>query len=176
MLGLTSSASARGGGIRAPMGRIYHPREDLDYDDLGRGLAQGSRPATGTMVANAGFDTLVLCAKEYQPPAAAFPGVRHVLRLPIDDTVEPMDRYDVARTFKVATTVAERLRRGRKVLVTCHAGLNRSGLVCALALRMIHGAPAEDVIMHVRARRSARALSNPTFESLVRRLRKKQAA
>lgn len=155
------------------MSRIYHPSEDLDYADLGSGLAQGARPTTGAVVRAAGFSTLVLCAQEYQPPDSAYPGVR-VLRLPLDDVLEPMDRYDVARTFAVATDVAERLRRGKKVLVTCYAGLNRSGLVCALALRMLRDAPAQPVIDHIRKRRSARALSNPTFESLVRRLHKKR--
>lgn len=60
------------------------------------------------------------------------------------------------------------MRAGGKTLVHCQAGLNRSGLVCALAL--IHGpermAPA-DAIALLRKQRCPVVLCNETFERLV---------
>lgn len=122
----------------------------------------------GQRLRQLGFDTLVLCAEEHQPPGRAFPGVE-VIHLPFDDTVEPMDYRQYGAIQKTADRVARRLRARRRVLVTCHAGLNRSGLVNALALMRATGAPPSIAIERIRARRGVRALSNPYFESLVRR-------
>jgi protein-tyrosine phosphatase len=155
------------------MGRVHHAVAELDCADLGHGLWQGSRPTEGSVVANAGFHTLVLCAREYQPPRQAFPGVE-VLRLRLDDDLTPLDNRTVGAVFDVSTRVTELLRKRRKVLVTCAAGLNRSGLVSASALRMLLDASADDVIRHIRAERHPAALSNPLFESLVRRLHKRK--
>ncbi|MBE1532023.1 protein-tyrosine phosphatase family protein [Actinomadura algeriensis] len=51
---------------------------------------------------------------------------------------------------------------GRRVLVRCHSGYNRSGLVVAQAL--VHlGYSVEDAIFLVRFRRSKWALNNSLF-------------
>ena len=61
-----------------------------------------------------------------------------------------------------ARTVADRVTVGRRVLVHCWAGLNRSGVVSARAL-MFMGVPVTDAIARVRAARGALALSNEAF-------------
>lgn len=63
---------------------------------------------------------------------------------------------------RAARTVAERVTAGRRVLVHCAAGLNRSGVVSARAL-MFMGHPVADAIARVRAARVPYALSNPDF-------------
>jgi len=54
-------------------------------------------------------------------------------------------------------------KAGRKVLIRCQAGLNRSGLVMALVL-MREGFSAQEAIDLIRAKRSEIALFNKTFE------------
>ena len=61
-----------------------------------------------------------------------------------------------------ARTVADRVEAGRRVLVHCWAGLNRSGVVSARAL-MFMGVPVTDAIARVRSARGAWALSNAAF-------------
>ena len=58
--------------------------------------------------------------------------------------------------------VYEEWRSGKKVLVRCAAGWNRSGLVTVLAL-MKDGHGAKDAIDLIRARRSPQALCNEDF-------------
>ena len=80
------------------------------------------------------------------------------LHVPIDDG--PLEEPEVVR--ETARTVAERVRAGRRVLVHCWAGLNRSGVVAARAL-MFMGVPAADAIAAVRAARGEDALFNGAF-------------
>ena len=55
---------------------------------------------------------------------------------------------------------------GARVLVRCQAGLNRSGLITALAL-MNHGLSADDAITLIREQRSPDALFNWAFEDYI---------
>lgn len=61
-----------------------------------------------------------------------------------------------------AKLAAESVRDGRRVLVRCHSGYNRSGLVVAQAL-IDQGYSAADAIFLIRYRRSKWALNNPLF-------------
>ncbi|SDS21685.1 Dual specificity phosphatase, catalytic domain [Friedmanniella luteola] len=63
-----------------------------------------------------------------------------------------------------AALVAQRVAQGQKVLVHCHAGLNRSGLTAALALvELGHTAPA--ALQLLREKRSPYVLCNPAFKA-----------
>lgn len=59
-------------------------------------------------------------------------------------------------------SIASSLEQGRKVLVRCQAGLNRSSLVAGLALVSM-GFAGSDVVQMIRARRSPWALCNETY-------------
>ena len=110
-----------------------------------------------------GFSAVVLCAIEHQPDAYRFGGV-DVLHAPMDDDYRPLTpaERETARTAR--REVAVRLLEGRRVLVTCHAGLNRSGLVSALSLLRIapRGFTPYDAVRLVQSRRAG-ALRNPYF-------------
>lgn len=135
----------------------------IDADRLAPKLYIGSwpKPWEGSdLLRLMGFDTIVLCAQEYQPPAHRFPGLK-VIHAPFDD--RPL--LSLSDTHIVQTTARQvygELQRGRRVLVTCQAGRNRSGLVCARVLMKMSGAPAHLVVDHVqRLRRDA--LTNEVF-------------
>lgn len=79
---------------------------------------------------------------------------------------------DTARqTFEavpeLAAKVAALVRAGKKVLVHCQAGMNRSGLVTAVALICLGYSPFT-AIAELRELRGPEVLCNPNFENYVR--------
>ena len=138
-------------------------------------LWQGSFPNGDLQTA--GIDLLVLAAEELQPDENAkpgyykgtpddlfFPGVDVILAPNKDEAYFPVSRKMIA--LMAAQHVADAVREGKNVLVTCAAGLNRSGLVTALALRELFGKPGEDAVARVRERRPG-ALTNEIFADFV---------
>ncbi|MEU0332549.1 dual specificity protein phosphatase family protein [Streptomyces sp. NPDC006193] len=92
------------------------------------------------------------------------PGVEHHV-WPIPDG--PLDGTQLAGVIRLARAVNEALDAGRRVLVRCYHGYNRSGLVVAHAL-VQRGHPADEAIRLIRARRSAWALHNELFVEYLR--------
>lgn len=128
-------------------------------------LWQGSAPPPGKALHAYGFDVLVLAAQEYQPAADKFPGVR-VIHAPNDDA--PIgDGGEVEGAVAASKLVADALRRDEKVLVTCRAGLNRSGLISALALARSTTMTGPAIVEALRRARGPWALSNDDFRDFV---------
>jgi protein-tyrosine phosphatase len=118
------------------------------------------------------FDVLVLMAEEAQPDMLVYPG-KKVLRAPIDDG--DLTERDERRIARILPDVIAAIRTNKRVLVTCMAGRNRSGIVVALAL--VHLLPcwtSDKIISLIRMRRKAfsgPAMSNPAFVERVRQER-----
>lgn len=87
------------------------------------------------------------------------PGVEHHLAEIPDD---PLGPEQIAAVEVLAETVLAALRAGRRTLVRCHAGYNRSGLVVAQALVGL-GYDAPTAVKIIRERRSPFALNNEVF-------------
>lgn len=127
-------------------------------------LWQGSAPPTDSPRLFEYVDLLALCAYEYQPPDQSFPGVV-LVRAQLDDA-EPSSR-EIEAAIRAAEKVATAMRNGQTCLVTCMAGLNRSGLVSGLALRM-HGYTGRGAVQAVQRARGRDALGNLHFREIVR--------
>lgn len=126
----------------------------------------GSRPPPGRY---RWFNAVALCAKEFQPPSYAYPGLT-VIRIPlVDDYIHPLSDVDAALVTANARTIARYLQGGSCVLVTCRMGINRSALVAAIAMQLAFDMPADEAIEQIRDTRSPQALSNPQFEKFVQR-------
>jgi len=121
----------------------------------------------GSEVRRCGFDVLVLAAKEFQPLSELFPGVE-VIHVPIDDA--QLSRWEWKSALSAADIVARRVRGGKRALITCYMGWNRSGLITALTLYMLTGEPGAKIVQHVQRQRS-HALTNPSFVAALRALR-----
>ena len=106
---------------------------------------------------------LVLAAEEHQPAGANPPGT---WCLPLNDDEEPMSPKLLKRMRAMVSDLADVVAFGSSVLVTCAMGLNRSGLVAALALREL-GYSAEEAIQLVRDARGPLALRNEQFLALI---------
>jgi hypothetical protein len=127
-------------------------------------LWQGSRPECGTDLHGfLGIDVLVLAAEEHHPAASCFRGVR-VFYAALDDSGPPPTADELRQANEVAVQVATRYVRGDRVLITCHAGLNRSGLITALVLRHAYGLSGRQAVAAVRAARP-QALGNAYFRA-----------
>lgn len=125
----------------------------LEANEIVEGLWQGSYPKPGPQVAQEGFEILVLTAREWQTPADEYPGVE-VIHAPNDDHPSyPFTQESLDTAINAGFEVAQAVRNKRKVLVTCAAGLNRSGLVSALALHFLFGWGGPQCMAHVRIRR-----------------------
>lgn len=148
----------------------------FDAHEIVPGLWQGSLPPNGLILRNAGFKTLVLCARELQVSPVYFPEIQ-VIHAPNDDHPEmPLTAEKLRTAVVAARNVSKGLKAGDQVLVTCAAGLNRSGLVSALALHMTYGWSGDECIAKIRAARKSpkfpklKPLSNAEFCTVLRRL------
>ncbi|MEU6478424.1 dual specificity protein phosphatase family protein [Streptomyces sp. NPDC047017] len=92
------------------------------------------------------------------------PGVAHQV-WPIPDG--PLDGTQLAGVMRLAQAAGDALDAGRRVLVRCWSGYNRSGLVVAHAL-VRRGRSADEAIRLIRARRSPWALHNELFVEYLR--------
>lgn len=140
---------------------LERPTEILPF------LWMGPKPPEGHFLADLGFRHLVLCAVEHQPPASRFPGVRKVNHCPLDDSrpVPPTpEEWRIACLH--ATAAAIDANAGRKVIVTCQQGINRSGLVTALAAALILNCSGEAAVELVRTMRPG-ALRKPQFRDFI---------
>ena len=91
------------------------------------------------------------------------PGVRHYSHRMPDALLEPEDAAEVEQ---LAALVADEVSAGRKVLVRCQAGLNRSALVAALAMVRLGWEPSE-AIAEIRERRDLNCLFNRAFVAYI---------
>lgn len=136
------------------------------------GLWQGGYPVDPQDARQAGFSTIVLCAKELQMSGpddeALFEGLR-VINAPLDDRDGSPSRDEVPIAVEAANRVVEDMKAGKHVLVTCAQGRNRSGLVCALVLISWFGIDGREAVKRVKAARP-KTLTNPTIAEFLEKV------
>lgn len=87
------------------------------------------------------------------------------IRNAIPDGELPSPDIDLNELEALVSNLCDALLDGRKVLVHCGAGINRSSLVTALVVRRLFGLSGADATLYIRSRRGPEALSNPWFAS-----------
>lgn len=129
-------------------------------DQVAKNLWVGGVPADHKEV-DGNFDALVLAAREFQDvfPAHKFPGTV-VIYAPIPDG--KLTNAEKAIALRAAIQVYELNRDGRRVLVTCAQGVNRSALIAALAM-IIGGWSARKAVENIRKYRKPVTGSKPLF-------------
>ena len=144
--------------------------------DNGAELWQGTYPPTGDTLRKLGFDVVVLAAEEYQPESSRFTGGVKVIHAPNDDA--PISEGgDTSLALRVSAETAQALRDGKKVLSTCAAGLNRSGLVSSFTLmRLFPEKTGDEIIDLIRDARGGWAMSNGDFAKIVRKMQARRQA
>ncbi|MFI6930627.1 dual specificity protein phosphatase family protein [Streptomyces sp. NPDC050287] len=139
------------------------PPPDSPWSEIVPGLWMGghefrSRPGqVGFAVVHSEFDVVQTLLR--LPGHGPDPGVEHHV-WPIPDG--PLDGTQLAGVIRLARAACDALDEGRRVLVRCYHGYNRSGLVVAHAL-IRRGRSADEAIGLIRSRRSPWALHNELF-------------
>jgi hypothetical protein len=103
----------------------------------------------------AGIEVVVCCCRRGDPELRGV--VEYVHRPFSDGRTNDMDAI-----HDTAALVAQAMQNARPVLVHCAAGVNRSGLISALAVREFTGCSGAEAIARVRRGRPG-ALTNPYF-------------
>jgi hypothetical protein len=132
---------------------------------IAQGLYQGPCPDSTEQVRRHGFHVLVFCAREIQPylPPDRAHGL-HVLYVPLNDSaVDPMTDDEWSAAHSAGHEIARLTAGGARALTTCAMGLNRSGIVNAVALHYRFGVSGRNAVARVRMMRGANALHNPSF-------------
>lgn len=129
-------------------------------------LAQGDMDSAYEAIRSGTFDVVILCAVELEEMFRLLPARTH----PEIVYASNVDGLALSRRqLRVATTAAGKAvrayRAGKRVLITCQAGRNRSGLVTGLAMHLATGCGGKLATEIIRARRNAHgpALSNDVF-------------
>ena len=135
----------------------------LDAHEVAPRLWQGSRPKPDELH---GVDLLVLAAEEYQPARCCFPAHLKIVRAAIPDERFTGTEDELALVGNAVDEVVRAHRSGKTVLVTCWAGLNRSGLIVGLALRQLYGLSGAEATKTVRRARPL-ALFNEFFVQII---------
>jgi protein-tyrosine phosphatase len=108
------------------------------------------------------FDVYVSTAAEIKPPTSIRDDFRSY-HIRLDDT--PWDFVshpnEVVELVAIAKDLAVLVQTGHKVLIFCHMGMNRSGLMTALTLMQL-GLPWDQALANIRQRHGC-ALSNQSF-------------
>ncbi|QIS09158.1 protein-tyrosine phosphatase family protein [Nocardia arthritidis] len=135
------------------------PMADEPWNEIVGGLSMGGHWVRGgvPVVVRAEFDVVVsLFQREGHGPGTDVE--HHYLNIPD----RPLLPEQLDEVFRLAELTAGAVDSGRRVLVRCEYGYNRSGLVVAGALGRL-GYPVADAIELVRRRRSEWALHNQAF-------------
>jgi len=139
------------------------PAPDSPWSEIVPGLWMGGHAYTDRSgepafaVVHDEFDLVLTLLR--LPGHGPGPDVEHHV-WPIPDG--PLDGTQLAGVMRLARAAREALDDGRRVLVRCYHGYNRSGLVVAHTL-VLAGYTADEAIPLIRSRRSPWALHNELF-------------
>jgi hypothetical protein len=112
------------------------------------------------------FDVYVSTASEVKPPKTT--ATRYSIWIPLKDADwNPAKFPEETKTLLVTTkNIANLIHNGKKVLVYCRMGMNRSGLTTALVLLHL-GYSADKAIRLIKQRHTC-VLFNKSFEAAIR--------
>lgn len=131
-----------------------------NYDLLGDYIAFGGKEA---FITPEMFQTVVTLYQYANPVDWLAKEYRYCI---YDSDVK---HFDWAELFATAKFAHEEWMSGKRVLIRCQAGLNRSGLVTALVL-IREGFTPEDAISLIRKKRHPQALFNKQFVEFLKNL------
>ena len=144
------------------------PAPDNPWSEIVPGLWMGGHEFRGhsgqleTAVVRDEFDLVQTLLR--LPGHGPDPGVEHHVWAIPDG---PLDGTQLTGVMRLAQAASDAMDGGRRVLVRCYHGYNRSGLVVAHAL-VRRGHPTEEAIRLIRSRRSPWALHNELFVDYLR--------
>ena len=152
--------------LQAPKYTKYHSDDEALHSEILPNLWLGGTADEDVITYNlrtpritqADWDTVVTMY------AAANPADWHVREIRYGVWDSAMTDFDHEDLFDIVRLAHVDWKRGKRVLIRCQAGWNRSSLIMALVL-IRDGWPAADAIRLMRAQRSPYVLCNRDFEN-----------
>lgn len=140
----------------------YDPREALALSSRILLLQEGRLAMGGRLDSYRGYDLVVSCEEHLaRKPMEGYSGI--VVHCPMRDE----DTFPLGdRERRIAKVVADAVADDLDVYVHCTGGLNRSGVIVALALQQLGYSP-ESAVRLMRLRRDNFVLCNHAFERFV---------
>jgi hypothetical protein len=153
---------------------MHMPRAACDYEAMAtapaftkitRGLYMGSKRVleeSNLHTKRPLFSIYVSTAREVRPPRS-LQGSFETVWIKMDDVTWRFrqDPETVAGLVRTTNAIAQCVKAGRRVVIFCNMGMNRSGLITALTLLNL-GWPLDKALTAIRRRHQC-ALSNSSF-------------
>jgi len=130
------------------------------YTKVHKNLFIGSKRAL--TAPDADFDVYISAAEEIKPPRSIMDAF-DAYHIPLKDKPWEFEQHpeELQRLVITAHDIAVLVKHGNRVLIFCHMGMNRSGLMAALTLMNL-GYTAKQAVAAIRKRHGC-ALSNSSF-------------
>ena len=112
-----------------------------------------------------GIDTVFNCTKQ----VPFHPSIPNQYRVPVDDNLQPAEIKNMeAWAPEIAYKLHREYMAGRRILVHCHAGMQRSATAVAFFLMVLTGRPLIQVMYMIQSRRSITFRPTPNFAPALR--------
>jgi hypothetical protein len=123
-----------------------------DANEIIRGLWIGNAraAANGEWLRENGIQAVFNCTKTLP----FHPSVPYQYRIPVDDNLEPAEIKNMEKWApEIAYKIHHEYSAGRRILVHCHAGMQRSATAVAFFLMILTGRPLIQVMYLIQSRR-----------------------
>ena len=126
----------------------------------------GWKPALNQeWLASNGISTVFNCTKS----VAFHPSVQHQYRVPVDDNLQPAEINNMRSWApEIAYKILHEFNQGRRILIHCHAGMQRSATACAFFLLVLTGRPLIQVMYLIKSKRNICFHPSPNFAPALR--------
>ena len=118
---------------------------------------------------NTDYDLIVNCT-----PDIPFPFIHNsIIRIPVyDHPSQNKKMHDLIKENQVLETIHSHLWKGQKMLVHCHAGIQRSCAVVACYLVKYHGLKSDEAIEYIKKRRPIAFVNGVNFRETIETIEK----
>jgi hypothetical protein len=126
------------------------PHNNADEIIRGVWIGNAEAAADGEWLRTNGIQSVFNCTKTLP----FHPSVPHQFRVPVDDNLEPAEIKNMeAWAPEIAFKILHEYNAGRRILVHCHAGMQRSATAVAFFLLVLTGRPLIQVMYLIQSRR-----------------------
>ena len=111
------------------------------------------------------IDTVFNCTKT----VPFSPLIPNQYRIPVDDNLQPAEIQNMELWApEIAYKILREFKAGRRILIHCHAGIQRSTTACAFFLMVLTGRPLIQVLYLIQSRRKVAFQPAANFATALR--------
>jgi hypothetical protein len=127
------------------------PHNNADEIISGLWIGNAAAAADGEWLYSHGITTVFNCTKTLP----FHPSIPHQYRIPVDDNLQPTEIKNMeAWAPEISFKILHEYNAGNRILVHCHAGMQRSATAVAFFLLVLTGRPLIQIMYLIQSRRS----------------------